>query len=127
MYVFSYLQSFLLFHFSRIVNFFLCLVQLGYCCVYILFVADNLYQVSCSTLLLERKKTYCSLYVLSSYSVNLVSLYFCILQFSSNTSRFLSVEKHVHLFPHELQSDFFETSCYSLSSTDKWEPHYVLR
>ena len=63
-------------------------------------------------------------------------------KFSSNTSRFLSVEdrvlssqchfedhvaieKHVHLFPHELQSDFFETSCYILISTYKYEPHCV--
>jgi len=30
---------------SQIVNFFLCLVQLGFCCVYILFVADNLNRI----------------------------------------------------------------------------------
>ncbi|XP_065057224.1 proton-coupled amino acid transporter 1-like [Rhopilema esculentum] len=31
---------------SMLVNFFLCLVQLGFCCVYVLFVADNLYRIS---------------------------------------------------------------------------------
>eukprot|EP00794_Sanderia_malayensis_P020155 gene20155-22129_t len=35
---------------SRLVNFFLCLVQFGFCCVYILFVADNLYTITNHTL-----------------------------------------------------------------------------
>ena len=35
-----------------LVNFFLCLVQLGFCCVYVLFVADNLYRVNELTIFL---------------------------------------------------------------------------